>query len=516
MTLRVYNTLSGKKEEFKPISPPKVGMYACGVTVYDYCHIGHARASVAFDVIARYLRFAGYDVTYVRNYTDIDDKIINRSNEQGVHWKELAETFIKAHDTDMGALGVQRADVEPRATDYMAQIIAIVKVLVDKGFAYEVEGDVYFEVEKFHGYGKLSKRNLDDLQAGARIDVDERKVNPLDFALWKSSKPGEPEWDSPWGKGRPGWHIECSAMSAEILGQPLDIHGGGKDLIFPHHENEIAQSEAAGGREFVRYWMHNGFVNIDSEKMSKSLGNFFTIREVLEKFDPDVVRFFLLSTHYRSPLDFSDDALDKARIGLNKFANLFVRMARIGQENRETNDDEKEVLDSFANDIEPSFVKSMNDDFNTAGAIGHLFKAIPLVNAMLNKADEESQVGVSKEAFETIDAFFRKVGSILGLFEDGIDWGHKFLGIQDVTVQLGVPHAKGTVLSVETSFSGTASMKTEGYVIPREVNELIAEREKAREEKNYALSDELRDKIAELGFTVQDTPQGAIAVLIKK
>ena len=281
MALRVYNTLSGKKEEFKPLSPPKVGLYACGVTVYDYCHIGHARASVAFDAIARYLRYAGYDVTYVRNYTDIDDKIINRSNEQGIDWKELAQTFIDAHDKDMGALGVQRADVEPRATEYIDEIIEIVKTLVDRGVGYEVDGDVYFAVEKFDGYGKLSKRNIEDMQAGARIDVDERKNSPLDFALWKSSKPGEPAWDSPWGKGRPGWHIECSAMSAAILGQPLDIHGGGKDLIFPHHENEIAQSEAATGKEFVRYWMHNGFVNIDSEKMSKSLGNFFTIREVL-------------------------------------------------------------------------------------------------------------------------------------------------------------------------------------------------------------------------------------------
>ncbi|UCG37870.1 MAG: cysteine--tRNA ligase, partial [bacterium] len=314
MSLRVYNTLSGKKEEFQPIDPPRVGLYACGVTVYDFCHIGHARAAVAFDVIARYLRYAGYDVTYVRNYTDIDDKIIHRSAEQGVPWKELAETFIEAHDTDMAALGVRRADVEPRATEYIEEIIGIVQTLVEKGYGYVVEGDVYFEVERFAGYGKLSKRDLDQMQAGARVDVDERKRNPLDFALWKSSKPGEPSWDSPWGKGRPGWHIECSAMSAAILGQPLDIHGGGKDLIFPHHENEIAQSEAAAGREFVRYWMHNGFVNIDSEKMSKSLGNFFTIREVLEKYRPEVVRLFLLSTHYRSPLDFSDRALEEATI----------------------------------------------------------------------------------------------------------------------------------------------------------------------------------------------------------
>jgi len=505
MALRVYNTLSGKKEEFKPLSPPKVGMYACGVTVYDYCHIGHARAAVAFDVIARYLRFAGYDVTYVRNYTDIDDKIIARSNEQGVHWKELTETFIEAHDTDMGALGVQSADEEPRATDYIKEIIAIVKTLVDKGIGYEVDGDVYFEVEKFEGYGKLSKRNLDDLRAGARIEVDERKKNPLDFALWKSSKPGEPAWDSPWGKGRPGWHIECSAMSAAILGQPLDIHGGGKDLVFPHHENEIAQSEAAGGMEFVRYWMHNGFVNIDSEKMSKSLGNFFTIREVLEKFDPEVVRFFLLTTHYRSPLDFSDDALDKARIGLSKFANLFVRMVRIGQKDREPNDDEKQTLDIFTEKIEPSFIKAMNDDFNTAGAIGHLFAAIPVVNEILNKAEKGSQEGVSKAFFDEIDLFFKKVGSVLGLFESGVSWGQEFLGI------LLAASVTGSA-QVTASLTVEAGLTVEGHIIPKEVNELIAEREKARKEKDWALSDELRDKILELGFTVQDTPQGAIAV----
>ena len=500
MTLRVYNTLSGKKEEFKPLSPPKVGLYACGVTVYDYCHIGHARAAVAFDVIARYLRFAGYDVTYVRNYTDIDDKIIARSNEQGVDWKDLGQTFIEAHDTDMGALGVQRADVEPRATDYIKEIITIVKTLVDKGIGYEVDGDVYFEVKKFDGYGKLSKRNLDDLQAGARIEVDERKKNPLDFALWKSSKPDEPAWDSPWGKGRPGWHIECSAMSAAILGQPLDIHGGGKDLIFPHHENEIAQSEAAGDKEFVRYWMHNGFVNIDNEKMSKSLGNFFTIREVLEKFDPDVIRFFLISTHYRSPLDFSDAALAEAKTRLSKFANLLIRLARIGGLDRESNQQEMEVIRRIQSEVEPAFIKSMNDDFNTAGAIGHLFTALPLINAVLNKAEKGSQEGVSKVFFEEIDTFFKNVGAVLGLFEGGINWGHKFLGIQDVTVQLGIMHAKGTVHSAKTSAT------------PKEVNELIEKRENARKEKNWALSDELRDKIAVLGFTIQDTPQGAIAV----
>ena len=485
MTLRVYNTLSGKKEEFKPLNPPKVGMYACGVTVYDYCHIGHARAAVAFDVIARYLRFAGYEVTYVRNYTDIDDKIINRSNEQGVNWKELAETFIEAHDTDMGALGVQRADVEPRATDYIAQIVDIVKTLVNKGVAYEVEGDVYFEVEKFDGYGKLSKRNLDDLQAGARIDVDERKINPLDFALWKSSKPGEPSWDSPWGKGRPGWHIECSAMSAEILGQPLDIHGGGKDLIFPHHENEIAQSEAAGGMEFVRYWIHNGFVNIDSEKMSKSLGNFFTIREVLEKYRPEVVRFFLLSTHYRSPLDFSDRALTEARIRYERFMNLFARAHRINSEDRDMNEAEKASAASLSDEIEPHFREAMDDDFNTAAAIGHLFTALGYLNAVLDGADSEGR-GAAKSWVTDVDGFFQKVGHVLGFFEGGIADGEAWF-------------AAGS----EDDASKTRAQT------------MAEDRVEARNAKDWAKADELREAIAELGYEVQDTPQGPVLIPIK-
>jgi len=485
MALRLYNTLSGKKEEFKPLNPPKVGMYACGVTVYDYCHIGHARAAVAFDIIARYLRFAGYDVTYVRNYTDIDDKIINRSNEQGVNWKDLAETFIEAHDTDMGALGVQRADVEPRATDYMAQIIDIVKVLLDKGFAYEVDGDVYFEVEKFPGYGKLSKRNLDDLQAGARIEVDERKVNPLDFALWKSSKQGEPEWDSPWGKGRPGWHIECSAMSAQILGQPLDIHGGGKDLIFPHHENEIAQSEAAGGKEFVRYWMHNGFVNIDNEKMSKSLDNFFTIREVLDKYRPEVVRFFLLSTHYRSPLDFSDRALTEAETRYERFMNLFARAHRMGTEDRDPDEAENRSITVLSQEIEPHFKEAMDDDFNTAAAIGHLFTALGPLNAVLDGADAQGR-GVAAGWKNAVDSFFRQVGTVMGFFEGGFPDGDAWFAANE----------------------GDGDSKAKAQA-------MAEERVEARNSKDWARADELRDAIAELGYTLQDTPQGPVLIPMK-
>jgi len=483
MALRVYNTLSGKKEEFKPLNPPKVGLYACGVTVYDYCHIGHARAAVAFDVIARYLRFAGFDVTYVRNYTDIDDKIIARSNEQGVDWKELTEIFIKAHDDDMGALGVQRADVEPRATDYIDQIIAIVKTLVDKGIAYEVDGDVYFEVEKFDGYGKLSKRNLGDLQAGARIDVDERKKNPLDFALWKSSKPGEPAWDSPWGKGRPGWHIECSAMSAEILGQPLDIHGGGKDLIFPHHENEIAQSEAAGDKEFVCYWMHNAFVNIDSEKMSKSLGNFFTIREVLEKYRPEIIRFFLLSTHYRSPLDFSDRALTEAETRHERFMNLFARIHRMDAEDRDLHEAESKSTALLSEEIEPNFREAMDDDFNTAAAIGHLFTALGPLNAVLDGGDSEGR-GVANGWKEAVDDFFRKIGQVLGFFEGGFADAEAWFAASE-----GDDENKAKALA------------------------MAEERVQARQNKDWARADELRDVIlTATGYVVKDTPQGPVLI----
>ncbi|UCF30016.1 MAG: cysteine--tRNA ligase [bacterium] len=481
MALRVYNTLTGKKEEFVPIHPPKVGLYACGVTVYDYCHIGHARAAVAFDVIARYLRSSGYDVTYVRNYTDIDDKIINRSNEEGIDWRELAEKFIEAHDADMGALGVQRADVEPRATEHVDDIIRLVKSLQDRGFAYEVDGDVYFEVARFKGYGKLSGRNPEEMRAGARIEVDERKRDPLDFALWKSSKEGEPWWDSPWGKGRPGWHIECSAMSAAILGQPLDIHGGGKDLIFPHHENEIAQSEAEAGREFSRYWLHNGFVNIDSEKMSKSLGNFFTIREVLERYRPEVIRFFLLSTHYRSPLDFSDQALDEARIRYERFMNLFARVHRTLAEDRQMNEVESRSLRALSEELEPAFRQAMDDDFNTAAALGHLFTALGTLNGVLDGV--EAVAGkISGHWKKGVDGFFRQVGGSLGFFDDGIEGGPAYFA---------------------ASRSGDDEAEGKAQV-------LAEEREDARKAKDWARADELRDRILELGFTVQDTPQGPV------
>ncbi|MGB7630580.1 MAG: cysteine--tRNA ligase, partial [Candidatus Deferrimicrobium sp.] len=317
MTLSVFNTMGNRKEPFVPLVPGKVRMYVCGVTVYDLCHIGHARANVAFDIIVRYLRYAGYDVTYIRNFTDIDDKIIRRAAQEGSDYLAVSTKYIRAFHEDFDRLGLLRPDVEPKATEHLPEIVALVARLVREGQAYEVGGDVYYSVKGFPGYGKLSGKNVEDLRVGARVDVDERKNDPLDFALWKASKPGEPAWESPWGPGRPGWHIECSAMSMKHLGETFDIHGGGKDLVFPHHENEIAQSEAATGKPFARYWLHNGFVNINNEKMSKSLGNFFTLRDVLAQVKPEVLRFFLASSHYRSPIDYSDQSLIEAKAGLD-------------------------------------------------------------------------------------------------------------------------------------------------------------------------------------------------------
>src|SRR5881296_361276 len=334
--LKIFNTLTGRKDPFEPLAPGQVRMYVCGVTVYDYSHLRHARSALVFDVIRNYLRFSGYTVKYVRNFTDIDDKIINRASEEGKTPAEIAEKYFLAYQDDMKRLGVAPADVEPKATEHIPDMITMIQTLIAKGHAYRLNGDVYYEVKTYPAYGRLSKRKAEDLLAGARVEVDERKRNPMDFALWKSSKPGEPAWDSPWGRGRPGWHIECSAMSMHHLGETFDIHGGGQDLIFPHHENEIAQSCSATGKDFARYWVHNGFVTVDQEKMSKSLGNFFTVWEIFDKFPlrdkekieviKEVVRFFLLSTHYRSPIDFSDVALLQSWAGLDNFYNLFLRL----------------------------------------------------------------------------------------------------------------------------------------------------------------------------------------------
>ena len=487
MPLRVYNTLSGEKEIFVPLVPGKAGMYVCGVTVYDYCHIGHARANVVFDVIFRYLKYAGYDVTYVRNYTDIDDKIINRANQEGCDYRTISERYIQAFDEDMTRLGLAKPTVEPKATDHIGGIIAIIEALVAKGHAYASEGDVYYAVDTFPEYLKLSGRNLEEMQAGARVEVGDKKRNPMDFALWKGSKPGEPWWESPWGQGRPGWHIECSAMSMEFLGKTFDFHGGGKDLIFPHHENEIAQSEAANGCSFVRYWLHNGFVNINSEKMSKSLGNFFTIREVLEKFDPETLRFFILSAHYRSPIDFSDQNLDEARTGLER---IYSSLAAIDEVlNRVLPSSEfsaSEHLSPIGLELQekvaqfiPRFIEAMDDDFNTAQALGVIFETVRATNRFLAESDAFTPVALALLAH--IRNLFEETGGVLGLFSC------------KPSVWLdGIKNAKADQIDIA----------------PDEIERLIVERTAARAAKNFNRSDEIRNLLLEKGIQLLDSAQG--------
>ena len=485
MSLRVYNSLSGSKEEFIPITPGMVKMYVCGVTVYDHCHIGHARANIVFDVIYRFLRHLGYEVVYVRNYTDIDDKIINRANKEGVPYNVISERFIEEFDRDMAQLGLDLPTCQPKATEHIAEIIAIVERLIEKGFAYQAGGDVYFCVEKFDSYLKLSKRNLEEMQAGARIEVDERKQHPMDFALWKEAKPGEPFWESPWGNGRPGWHIECSAMSMKYLGETFDIHGGGKDLIFPHHENEIAQSEAATGQRFVKYWLHNGFVNINAEKMSKSLGNFFTIKEVLDKYDSEVLRFFLLSAHYRSPLDFSDQNLAEAEVGLARIykalssVKAFLAEQSGGEQaTGAAAEAEQEVREKRSTLLE-RFREAMEDDFNTAQVFGHVFDLIRSVNRLLVEQTEKS--GAVAELLAAVQADVLQIGSVLGIFTSEPD---------AYLERIRERKASGLEIS------------------PEEIDRLIQERSEARKAKDFKRSDEIRDQLLGRNIVLLDGPQG--------
>jgi cysteinyl-tRNA synthetase len=479
--------MAGGKQDFVPLVPGKVGMYVCGVTVYDHCHIGHARANIVFDIVYRYLKFAGYDVTYVRNYTDVDDKIINRANERGISSKELSEQYIKAFDEDMDALGLEKPTHQPKATDYIPQIIDLVSRLIERGLAYESAGDVYFAVDKFPTYLKLSKRNMDDMLAGARIATGELKQNPMDFALWKTAKPDEPSWDSPWGKGRPGWHIECSAMSMDLLGPSFDIHGGGKDLVFPHHENEMAQSEGTTGKPFVKYWMHNGFVNINQEKMSKSLGNFFTIKDILRNYDPEVVRFFIVTAHYRSPIDFSDQNLDDAKAGLSRFYellksadDLLKKMPVPSKAPCPTiKDDEREIYDRIEM-LDERFVEAMDDDFNSALAIGHLFDAVRGLNRLLAEKRFDD-CPLSLVVLDDGVKKLRRLGGVLGLFgSDPVNWLDK-----------------------------QKSDGLEGGELTSEVIEaLIAERKQARADKDFARGDEIRDELDAKGVILLDSREG--------
>lgn len=487
MNLRVYNTLTGNKEEFVPVEPGKVKMYVCGVTVYDHCHIGHARANVVFDVIYRYLCHLGLDVTFVRNYTDIDDKIINRANREGVSYDVISERFIKEFDRDMERLGLKLPTCQPKATEHIAEIIDLVQTLIDKDFAYQTGGDVNFCVEKFDGYLKLSGRTLEDMQAGARIDVDERKRHPMDFALWKEAKPGEPYWESPWGNGRPGWHIECSAMSMKYLGTTFDIHGGGKDLIFPHHENEIAQSEAATGKPFVNYWLHNGFVNINSEKMSKSLGNFFTIKEVLDKYDNEVLRFFLLSAHYRSPIDFSDQNLTEAEAGLER---IYKAMAAVEEALKAApaagapadgcplNEAGQDLLEK-ASSLPTRFQEAMNDDFNTALAIAHVFDLVRSMNRALS--EQSAATGSMAVLCARVKSEMERIAQVLGIFSS--DPAAFLARLKD---------RKADHLDIAVD----------------EIERLIEERAAARRAKDFKRSDEIRDLLMGKNIVLLDSAQG--------
>ncbi|MCI0527875.1 MAG: cysteine--tRNA ligase [Nitrospira sp.] len=490
--MRIYNTLAGKKEPFKPIRKGSVKMYVCGVTVYDLCHLGHARSAIVFDMIRRYFNYKGYRVKYVRNFTDVDDKIINRANQEGKGWREVAEKYIHEYSHDMNLLGVKPATIEPKATEHIPEMIQIIQKLIKRGMAYVVDGNVYFKVARFSGYGKLSKRKLDEMLAGARVEVDECKQDPLDFALWKASKPGEPTWESPWGPGRPGWHIECSAMAIKHLGSPFDIHGGGKDLIFPHHENEIAQSEGSTGKDFVHYWIHNGFVTIDQEKMSKSLGNFFTIREIFQKssysqtITAEVLRYFLLSTHYRSPIDFSDQSLTSAKSALDNFYVLFVLLGECKTKQGKGDKQLEKDLKTF----KIAFEKAMDDDFNTAGAIAQLQKLRSQVNRALD-------LGLSAKATSKAKETILKYGAVLALLQVHLEeWkrGHVLKAEPGQYQLTGAPAKLSMDLNDEA------------------VNKLVEERNEARRQRDWARADAIRKQLAEAGITLEDRPDGTSRV----
>ena len=459
--MKLFNSLSKTKEEFKPIEEGKVRMYSCGPTVYNYFHIGNARPFIVFDVLRRYMEYRGLEVKFVQNFTDIDDKVINRANEEGTSYKEVAEKYIEEYFVDAKGLGIHPATVHPRATENIDAIIEIVKTLVDKGYAYESEGDVYFRALKFKEYGKLSKQPLDDLVAGARISVGEKKEDATDFALWKAAKPGEPYWESPWGNGRPGWHIECSAMANRYLGKTIDIHSGGVDLTFPHHENEIAQSEAANGCRFANYWLHNAFLNIDNRKMSKSLGNFFTVRDAAKVYGYEAIRFFMLSAHYRSPINYSEESLMQAKAALERLHNAESNMEFIAKNGDAAplTDDEKKLLESF-DKYREKFISAMDDDINTADAIAAIFELVRDVNTALA---DNAKAALASECLARV----RELCDVLGIME-----------------------------------------KKEEVSLDAEIEAMIEARQAARKERNFAEADRIRDELQGMGIILEDTPQG--------
>lgn len=461
--MKLYNSLTRQKEEFVPITPGEVKIYACGPTVYDFFHIGNARPFIVFDALRRYFEYCGYTVKFVQNFTDIDDKMIKRANEEGITVRELADRFIGEYEVDAKGLGIEEATVHPRATENIPEIIALVQKLIDEGYAYEVDGDVYYSTKKFKGYGKLSHQPLEELEAGARISVDERKHDAMDFALWKAQKPGEPAWESPWGMGRPGWHIECSAMATKYLGETIDIHAGGKDLIFPHHENEIAQSEAASGKPFAHYWLHNGYINIDNVKMSKSKGNFFTVRDIVKEFDYEVIRFFMLSAHYRSPINFSRELLTQAQTALERLYNcrekveFFIGNVPDGGEKAADS-----ALTEAADRCKSEFCAAMDDDINTAGAVAALFDLSRAINSALDADDTPS-----KQAAQYAHKIFAELTGVLGVVQ-----------------------------------------KREDETLDSEIEALIEKRTEARKNKDFKTADEIRDKLSQMGIVLKDTPNG--------
>ncbi len=469
MSIRIFNSLKRKKEEFAPTKPGVVTMYVCGPTVYALSHIGHARSAVCFDAIFRYLKHTGLDVSYARNYTDVDDKIINRAAEEGITSEALAERNIAEFDADMAALGVELPTHRPKATETIGKIIEVTEALIAKDFAYESGGDVFYSVRRFEGYGKLSGKKIDELESGARIDVNEQKKDPLDFALWKKSKPGEPSWKSPWGEGRPGWHIECSAMCMEWLGETIDIHGGGKDLIFPHHENEIAQSEAASGAApFAKYWLHNGFVNIEKEKMSKSLGNILNIRDALEANTSEAIRHFLLSSHYRSPIDYTADSLKEAEAAVERYYKTLQRIEAAHPETLEITPDEAALKERLI-----PFTEAMDDDFNTATVLGNIFKEIGRANRLMDKGTADNLA----EELAVTRALLPRASALIGIF-------------------------------TKTPDEYFAEIKGRSSVPAEEIERLIKERAEARKKKDFARSDEIRDELLEKNIILEDSAKG--------
>ena len=459
--MKIYNSLTRKKEEFIPLNPGKVSMYVCGPAVYNYFHIGNGRTFIVFDTIRRYMEYRGYEVNFVQNFTDIDDKMINKANEENTTVKEIGDKYICEYYKDADGLNIKRATTNPRATEYIDEIIKFVSGLIEKGYAYEVNGDVYFRTKKFAGYGQLIGQNLEDLQAGARINVDERKEDPMDFAIWKAQKPGEPAWECPWGLGRPGWHIECSCMAKNLLGDTIDIHAGGMDLAFPHHENEIAQSEALTGRKFANYWMHAAFLNVNNQKMSKSLNNFLTARDALKEYDADVIRFLMLSGHYRIQLNFSNELLESAKASIERLYNAIGNLENLISEVKveKMNDEEVKYLESL-DAYRQRYIEKMDDDFNTADAISVLFDLIRDINSNIG-------INSSKELCEKALELIRELGLPLGILQ-----------------------------------------KTTKANLEEEIEALIAERQQARKDRNFALADKIRDDLKAKGIELLDTPQG--------